>query len=254
MLAQQPPIDERVFMADETLRLEGIPEPMRGPIQDYAALVRETAGAGAKSLTLTGAIAAGTFDATRHSVRSVLVLESIDLDMLRRFSEHGPKLGKRFIAAPLIMTDEYIKSSLDTFPLELIEISQAHITLFGDDPFVDMTFDDTHVRLQCEREFKTVLISLRQGLLTAAGRDKVLKAVELEIGDQLVRTLRGVLWLDGKKKSKPATDVVSEVGSLAKRKLTGIRATLDVSGEHGWEQFQSLYRDVEALTEMADAW
>lgn len=254
MLAQLPPIDERVFMADQTLRMDGIPEPMCGSIRDYAALVRDTAGAGAKSLTLTGAIAVGTFDSSRHSVRSVLVLQTIDLDMLRRFSEHGSKLGKRFIAAPLIMTDEYIKSSLDTFPLELIEISQAHITLFGDDPFADLTFEDKHVRLQCEREFKTVLISLRQGLLTAAGRDKVLKAVELEIGDQLIRTLRGVLWLDGKKKSNPAADVVTEVETMAKRKLTGVRAALDFSGAHGWEQFQSLYRDVEALTEMADAW
>lgn len=241
-------------MADQTLRMDGIPEPMCGPIREYAALVRDTAGAGAKSLTLTGAIAAGTFDSARHSVRSVLVLQSIDLDMLRRFSEHGPKLGKRYIAAPLIMTDEYIKTSLDTFPLELLEISQTHITLFGDDPFADMTFDDAHIRLQCEREFKTILISLRQGLLAAAGRDKVLKAVELDIGDQLIRTLRGVLWLDGKRKSKPAADVVTEVESMAKRGMKGVRATLDVAGEHGWDQFQSLYRDVETLTEMADAW
>ena len=241
-------------MADETLRLERIAEPMRQPIEEYVALVRETAGAGAASLTLIGAIAGGTFDATRHSIRSVLVLKTIDLEMLRRFSEHGPKLGKRFIAAPLIMTDEYIKTSLDTFPLELLEISQRHVTVFGEDPFADMTFDDSHIRLQCERELKTVLISLRQGLLAAAGRDKVLRAVELDIGDQLIRTLRGVLWLDGKKTSKPAAEVVAAVESMAKRKLTGVRATLDVSGAHEWEQFQSLYRDVEALTEMADAW
>ncbi len=240
-------------MGDQQLRLDRVAEAMRPPITRYAALLRELASDNAQSLTLFGTIAASTFDAARHTVRNVLVLDRIDLDMLRRLAEHGAKLGKGRISAPLIMTDAYIGASLDTFPLELIEIQQMHVTIFGDDPFTDLAFQNEHVRLQCERESKSLLIGLRQGLLAAAGRDKVLAAVEADIGAALIRTMRGMLWLKGNKDAKSASDVVGEVEKMADRKLPGIRASLDVAGEHSWPQFESLYRDVEALAEIANA-
>lgn len=241
-------------MAEQLVTLDRIIEPMRGPVGEYCDLVRQLGGEKAKSLTLFGAIAAGVFDAARQVVRNVLVLERVDLGMLRNLSKHGAELGKHRIAAPLIMTEAYIDSSRDTFPLEMIEIQQMHVTVFGEDPFKELVFQEGHVRLQCEREFKAILIGLRQGLLAAAGREAVLEAVEVDIGEGLVRTLRGLLWLKGQKEGKPATEVVAEVEKITDRKLPGVRAALDVSGAHGWEQFQSLYHDVEDLAEVANAW
>ncbi len=240
-------------MGQEQLQLEKVVQSMREPIRQYADLMRELAGENAKTLTLFGAVAAGTFDATRHTVRNVLLLDKVDLAMLRRLAENGAKLGKARISAPLIMTTEYIKASLDTFPLELIEIQQMHLTVFGDDPFDGLKFDVEHVRLQCEREFKSMLIGLRQGLLAAAGREKALEAVELDIGEGLLRAMRGTLWIKGLKEAKSSSDVVAEMEKTTGKKLPGIRTVLDVTGHHGWEQFEGLYRDVEALAEAADA-
>ena len=77
--------------------------------------------------------------------------------------------------------------------------------------------------------------------------------VELDVAESLVRTMRGMLWLKGQKKSKNASEVVGDVEENIGRKMPGVRAALDVSGAHGWDQFQSLYRDVEALAKVADA-
>ena len=240
-------------MVIEFTGLEQIAEPMRGPVEQFAKLLTELGGANAKALTIFGALAAGTFDAGRHTVRSALVLERVDLAMLRSLAEHGTKLGKARIAAPLIMTPEYIKTSLDTFPLELIEIKQHHVTIFGEDFFNDLTFDNSHVRLQCEREMKVLLIGLRQGLLAAAGREKFLDALEQDVGEGLMRTLRGVLWLKNIRDPKPAAEVLGEIEKLADRKLAGIRTALNASTQHGWPEFESLYRDIEALGAIADA-
>ena len=240
-------------MGREQLQLEKVVQSMREPIRQYADLMRELAGDNAKTLTLFGAIAAGTFDAARHTVRNVLLMDKVDLAVLRRIAENGAKLGKARISAPLIMTTKYIKASLDTFPLELIEIQQMHLTVFGDDPFEGLTFDVEHVRLQCEREFKSMLIGLRQGLLAAAGRDKVLGAVELDVGEGLLRAMRGTLWAKGIKEAKNSSEVVTEMEKITGKKLPGIRTALDVTGHHGWEQFEGLYNDVEALAEAADA-
>ncbi len=241
-------------MTDELVGLDRVIEPIRGPLRQYAGLVRELAGSNAKALTLFGAVVADAFDPKRHTARSVLVVDRVDLAMLRRLSEHGAKLGKANIAAPLVMTPEYVKASLDTFPLEMIEIKQQHLVLFGDDHFQDLAFQDVHVRLQCERELKVILIGLRQGLLAAAGREKFISALDAQVGDTLVRTLRGLLWLKNRRTGKPATEVVDEVEKIVERKLSGLRTALDPAAQHGWDEFERLYQDVEALGEAVNAW
>ncbi len=234
-------------------KLDSVAANMRDAIQRYSQLLRESAGADFKSLTLFGTIVAGGFDPAKHVARSVVVLERIDLDKLRRLADHGKQLGKDHISAPLMMTAEYIAGSLDTFPLEFLEIQQKHVTIIGPDPFADLSFEQEHVRLQCERELKRVLIALRQGLLTAAGRDQFLAALERDAAEGLVRTMRGLLWLSGDKAAKKAVDVVTAVEKLYDRKLPGVVASLRDGGEHGWEEFQTLYHDVEALAERANA-
>jgi len=241
-------------MTGESAVWESIIEPMRRPLREYAELIEQLAGANAKALTFFGAIVTNAFDTQRHTARSVLVVERVDLSVLRRLAEHGTRLGKASIAAPLIMTPEYIKTSLDTFPLEFIEIKQRHLTVSGDDYFDGLTFEDAHVRLQCERELKSVLIALRQGLLAAAGREKFINALEVDVGERLMRTLRGLLWLKGQTEAKPAPNVLAEVEKIADRKLPGIRAAIHPAAHRGSEEFESLYRDVEALGEIANAW
>ena len=241
-------------MSEESAALDRVAEPMRGRVREFADLLKELAGERAEALTLFGAIASGAFDPERHTARSVVVVQRVDLDVLRRLALQGTKLGKARIAAPLVMTPAYVKESLDTFPLELIEIHQKHLTVFGDDHFAELKFDAGHVRLQCERELKVVLIGLRQGLLAAAGREKFIGALEQDVGEGLVRTLRGLLWLKGQKEARAATEVLEAVEKIAERKLPGVKVTLDPAAHHGWDEFESLYRDVEALGEVVDGW
>lgn len=233
--------------------LDRVVASMRGPIEQYRTLVQELGRADVLTMTLFGMVTGASFDPARHTARNVLVLNQIDLRMLRRLAEHGTTFGKSHIAAPLIMTPAYIKTSLDTFPLELLEIQQNHLTILGEDRFDDLTFEASHIRLQCERELKTILIGLRQGLLAAAGREKFIGALEMDVGEGLIRTMRGLLWLKGQREAKPAAGVVGEIEKMTERKLAGVRAALDPGASHGWHEFENLYRDVEALGEVADA-
>jgi hypothetical protein len=242
------------MVATTTSSLDAIIECMREPVREFADLVRHVGGQNADSLSLFGALAGGTFDPERHTVRSVLVLGRIDLDLLRRLAEEGERLGKSGFAAPLIMTPDYIAASLDTFPLELIEIHQCHVNVFGADRFDDLNFEDRHVRLQCERELKSILISLRQGLLAAAGREDVLEAVEVDVAEKLIRTFRGMLWLKGTKDAHAAPAVIDQISAAIDRRLEGVRAALDPHARHGWAEFQQLYHDVAAVGDIVDAW
>jgi len=226
---------------------------MRPVVRDYAELITEIAGERIRSLTLFGDIASGTFDAKRQPVRSVFVLDSFELSILRRLAECGGRLSRKGVAAPLVMTPAYIDRSRDTFPLEFIEIKQQHVTVLGADLFEPLTFKDADVRLQCEREIKTILLGLRQAVLESGGRESELEWLEQGACDALLRTFRGVLWLKGKREAMPALKIVAEVETLTGKPLTGIREALDPAEEDTWAQFERLYTNVETLGAVIDA-
>ncbi len=240
-------------MIEAASGIQRIVEPMRAPIQSFSDTVTRVLGPNATTLAAFGSVVDGPFDPKRQTARSVVVLEQIYLDALRRLSGEGTRFGKSAIAAPLVMTPEYIKTSLDTFPVELLNIKLHHATLVGEDVFDALEFEDGHVRLQCERELKSTLIGLRQGLLASAGRDAFLGALEVDAADSLMRTLRGLLWLKGTREAKPGSEVLVEIEALADRKMPGIRASLDATAPHDWATFEKLYADVEQLGKVADA-
>lgn len=241
-------------MTEATLKMDGVIPSMQIPIQKYAQTVHTLAGTKALSLTLYGAIVGGSFDPSWQTARSVVVFDSIDLEILRNLGKEGARLGKAKIAAPLIMTPEYIQNSLDSFPLEFLEIQQRHRCLFGQDSFAELSFYQPHLRLQCERELKSMLIGMRQGLLAAGGQDKWLSTMEVDIGERLIRALRGLLWLHGQMEGKPAAQTVSDIEESLNKPLPGIRAALHRQGQHGWDEFTSLYEDIEALRTLVDTW
>jgi hypothetical protein len=238
----------------ETYPVASLAERMREPITAYADLLRQTCGENAQSLTLYGTIAAGTFDADRHTACSVLIVERVDLSELQAIARHGSKFGGDRIAAPLIMTPAYVTESCDTFPLELVEIQQNHHVLFGDDYFAKLTFTDADVRRQCERELKVLAMGLRQGLLAAMGHAKLLGEIEASTAESLLRVLRGMLWLKGERESQPGSAVVESIARLLNREFPGIASAVARDGQHDQAQFERLYADVEALGEIVDAW
>ncbi len=240
-------------MTESGVRLDNIDEDLIGPMGEYAELLGKLGGEAVRSLTLFGIAATQDFDPRVHVARNVVEVASVDLAFLRSLSLHGARLGKLRIAAPLIMTRDYIEASRDAFPLELMDIGKLHVTVMGDDPFRALTFDEAHVRLQCEREFKALLIGLRQGLLAAAGRDDVLEAVELDAGEGLIRTLRGLLWLAGEREVTSPGELLAAAEKRFERTFGGIRDAMSPSATHDWASFERLYADVEALAGLADA-
>ncbi|NKB82469.1 MAG: hypothetical protein GKS05_11395 [Nitrospirales bacterium] len=228
--------------------------PMQEPVRRYGEQIHALAGSNGLAITLYGAIASTTFDLAQHMARSVVVLQAIDLMMLRQLAKEGAKLGKVRIAAPLIMTPEYIAASVDSFPLEFIEIQQSRLCLSGPDHFEPLTFIEAHVRLQCERELKTILIGMRQGLLAAAGREKLFSEIESDVAERVIRTLRGLLWLHDQREGLPASQVIDAVSREVNRPLKGIQGSMDHRHTHGWDEFCALYEDVDALRKLVDAW
>lgn len=229
-----------------------IPAAQRRKLMQFAEIVTRIMGDHLSGLTLYGDALTPGFDPKVRGATSVLVLRSMDLGLLRVLAERGSTLGNLGVAAPIVMTPAYIEASLDTFPLELIEVYLQRATLVGEDHFATLAIDAEHLRLQCEREFKHILIRLRQGLLASGGREDILDDMSVDIGLHLLRTIRGVLWLRGRREWIAPEAAVAEAEAIAGGALAGVRRSLQPTASHDWNDYQTLYADAETLAHVVD--
>lgn len=150
------------------------------------------------SITITGSALTDDFDADKSDVNSVFVLHAMNMGFLEFLAPLGKTYGKKRIASPLIMTPEYIRNSLDVFPMEFLNIKLLHKTTFGEDLFQDLEIDGSDLRLQCERELKVRLIGLRQGYLSSIGDPKILTDLFIGTISGYIPLFRGIIFLLGK--------------------------------------------------------
>jgi hypothetical protein len=183
----------------------------------------------------------------------VAVVRAVDVRGLARLSEMGIKLGKHRVEAPLIVTPQYVTASLDAFPLEFLEIQQVHHTVLGEDIFRELSFRDEDLRLQCEREFKRMLIRLRQGVLASQGKTGQLGALLDDLSGHAVRVLRGVLWCKGDCRPLTPRGVWQAAGKALDMDLSVLVRTAGEARPASLEEIERTYAALSELTERVDA-
>ena len=114
---------------------------------------------------------------------------------------------KQRIGLPLFMTKEYIHASLDSFPIEFLNIRSAYRVLFGEDVLKEITFSKADLRLQCERELKGKLLQLRQGFVQTRGKARALKRLIAESVVAFASIFRALLFLKDRDVPASKTEV-----------------------------------------------
>ncbi len=147
------------------------------------------------SLHLVGSAVSGEYSTEYSDVNSVIILKKMDLDFLELIAPVGKTFGKKRVKAPLIMTPEYIRTSLDVFPIEFREMAQIHKTVYGDDALKNLKVESSDLRHQCERDLKAKLIGLRQGYLRSLGEPKVLSEEFMHAISGYAPLFRAILFL-----------------------------------------------------------
>jgi hypothetical protein len=160
------------------------------------------------SITLIGSALTDDFDPKKSDINSVFVLTKMDLKFLELLAPLGKKYGKKRVAAPLIMSPEYIANSLDVFPLEFLNIKLLHKTIYGEDIFQGLEINRSDLRLQCERELKVRMIGLRQGYISSSGDRQVLTNMFIDSFSGYIPLFRGIVLILGKEPPLRNEDVL----------------------------------------------
>ena len=181
---------------DEKDGTSSLREEVRTPVAFLLSRLREDLGENLSSLSVVGSALTGDFHPKHSDINTVLVVGRRSHDLLKQLAGYGKAMGRRRLRAPLLMTAEYIERSTDVFGVELLDFQLNHVVVYGTDPFVELSFRKEDVRLQCERQFKSALIKLRQGYVRGLGKPKIVSGLLMACIAELAVLLRAMLWLN----------------------------------------------------------
>ncbi len=118
-------------MADSTaLRIQP-PEQLIARTRDWLAPVRAAMGANFVSACLTGSVLTQGFDPRRSAVNLLVVARSLDGPALDAIARALPRRRALPRIEPLFMTRAQIEGSLDSFPIEWVDLQERHLLLDG---------------------------------------------------------------------------------------------------------------------------
>jgi len=154
-------------------------------------LVKQLAGESLlklKSVILYGSAAAGDHTGKRSDYNILVITEQLELPELKILSKPTRAWVRAGNPPPLLFTIERLKKSADVFPIELLDMKESHVVLFGDDVLEHVQVSTENLRLELEHELKGKLIQLRERFLTTPTRPRA-------IADLLINSLSTFLVL-----------------------------------------------------------
>ncbi len=180
------------------------------------------------SIHIVGSSLTQDFNEKTSVINSVVVLKAMDLKFVEFVAPLGKKYRKKGLAAPLIMTPEYIAGSLDVFPIEFLDLKLLHETVFGEDILKDIEIKTSDLRYQCEREIKSKLIGIRQGYVSSMGDKHILTERFVSSISGYMPLFRGIIHLMGREQPVGKYDVISALSAATGVNTDIFKKILDI--------------------------
>ncbi len=166
-------------------------------IEKFAHEIQRLYGDDLVSLVLYGSAAGTDFVPDRSDLNFLVVLKRVTPEALRKAMPLVRSWHRQKIATPLFVDPEFLKNSLDVFPIEFLDIQEQHRVLAGTDILLDLKISPKNLRLQCEEELKGKLLILRRAYLETAGRLEALEELMTQSLKSFLTITRHLLRLKG---------------------------------------------------------
>jgi hypothetical protein len=177
-------------------------------------LVRQLAlvhGEGLRCVALYGSTVRGEQISRTPNLNVLVLVDSIDMDRLRREASVARAWREAGHPPPLTLTMAEWRSSSDIFPLEYADILAHHRVLHGALPPERPTVRREDLRLQLEHETLSKLLRLRHGVLSSGGDPRALLEMIEGSASSILALLRATLRLAGEEPPADSSSVLDRI-------------------------------------------
>jgi predicted nucleotidyltransferase len=194
--------------------MAGIPKKPEEIFEPFCADFKALYGDDLLSVILYGSCARGEYIPKKSDINFMLLLSENGITQLGGALKTVQKWRRRAVATPLFLTHAYIQTSIDTFPIELLNFQSAYRVLLGEDPLSSIVFNHRMLRLQCERELKGKLLHLREQFLETGGNTRCIKNLIARSLPTFFAIFQGVVFLHGKPLQSNRADLLNAMQQM----------------------------------------
>ncbi len=229
----------------------------KGIIDDFIHRLREVYRGELVSVILYGSAASGEFIEKHSNINLLIVLDNVSLDNLKKISSALNK-NKFQALRPLFFSEDYIKNSLDVFPIEFLDMKENYVLLYGKDVLSGLEIDIKNLKAQCEQELKAKLINLKSIYLKSKDKS-FLRDLLFKSCTSILHILRNLVRLKGSSPSYLKKDVLEEIQRELLIDTGNFRKILDLKNKNlrlNYKTIESLFfalvGDLEKIVDLVD--
>jgi hypothetical protein len=233
-----------------------MPDRLKRIVDDFSKKLKDIYQNDLISLTLYGSAVSGEFVDKHSNLNILVVLKNTDWEDLNKVA---PIINKYKIINPLFLTEEYILSSSDIFPIEFLDMQENYFLLYGRDILKGIHVETRNLRFQCEQELKAKLINLRQLYLKVYKNNFALRNLLFKSLTSLLHILRNVLRLKGRPPTYLKQDIIKTTGLEFKinqesweRILAAKNKQVKLNAREVKQLFSELLKDLEKIVDIVD--
>ncbi len=160
------------------------------------------------SIILFGSGARGEYSPGRSDINFLVLLTEEGMERLHMCFDVIKKWKKRNVAVPLFMTKSFIQASIDSFPVEFLNIKMDHVTIFGEDVLKNLEVDKRALLLQLKRELKAKALNLWEEYVKSEGRSTELMEIIKRSMTAYISLLRALLYAKGKEVHQKKVEII----------------------------------------------
>ncbi|MEQ8214450.1 MAG: hypothetical protein ABRQ35_11185 [Smithellaceae bacterium] len=211
------------------------------------------------SLIIYGSAAGGYYIRGKSDINLLVVLTPAGLDKFTDVLETVQSWRKRSVAIPLIMSKNFVESSLDSYPIEFLGMKNSHILIYGEDILAELTVKPADLRLQIERELRSKLLLLREGYLEAEGKPRRLRSLISRSLTAFLAIFNALLYYKTGKMQQGRREIIKEMRKTFTMDASVFLFCADIkegkdkfSGAEVTDIFRKYFQEINDICKMAD--
>jgi predicted nucleotidyltransferase len=178
--------------------LEKLPERAQKVLKPYVKKLLEIYESDVLSIFAYGSVTSMDYEPRTSDINIAVVMKDLPVHKLKRSLGLVRSGRRKGITAPLFLTPEYVRMSLDAFPIEFMNMKDTRLVLLGGDVLADITVNEEDLRKECEYYLKGKLIALRQAYLERALNLRSLEGLLKAALKSLIPVFRNMLRIKTK--------------------------------------------------------
>ena len=184
-------------------------------LDEFVAKLKAAAGENLRSVILYGSAATEEFHAKHSDLNLLCLVRQADpahLEPLRAPVESWTRGGQR---PPLVFTLEELGRSADVFTIELLDMKSRHRILHGENVLAEIPVPMRFHSMQVERELRADWLRLRQAILAAPRKPKVLLELMLSSFSTFAALFRHALIALGEPPPETKREAIDRIAKFA---------------------------------------